>query len=104
MNYMEMNNEILNQCIRVIRNIKESPDHVVNQIIQSYEDIEESEVFRALQLEKINMDNNMLHTFTRTIKIASEIDESISECTSSEDIETLRGTINTIASFYNIQL
>lgn len=102
MNYMEMNNEILNQYSRLINTINESPDHVVNQIIRNYEPIGDSTPFQELQFEKKNMDNDMLKIFDRTISISSDIDRAISECKEHGNISGLRGIIKSIVIHYDI--
>ncbi|MEG1009174.1 MAG: hypothetical protein RSF67_05080 [Clostridia bacterium] len=104
MNYIEMNNAILNQYIRLINNINESPDHVVNQIIRNYEPIGDSTPFQELQLNKRNMDNNTLKIFDRTISISIDIDGAISECKEHGNIEGLRNIIRSIVITYDIEL
>lgn len=104
MNYMEMNNEILTQYIRLINTINESSDNVVNQIVQSYEPIGSSNQFKELQLKKMNMDNDMLKIFDRTISISNGIDEAISECKEHGNIAGLRRIIRSIVMHYNIEL
>lgn len=104
MNYMEMNNEILTQYRRLINTINESPDHVVNQIIQNYEPIGDSTLFKELQFEKRNMNNDMLSIFDRTITISNEIDKAISECREHGDVEGLRMIISEIVRHYYVEL
>ncbi|CEN26587.1 hypothetical protein [Paraclostridium sordellii] len=102
MNYMEMNNEILTQYRRLINNINESPDYVVNQIVQDYEPIGNSDTFKELQLSQRHMDNDMLSIFNRTIKISNDIDKAISECKEHCDVEGLRIIINEIVRHYHV--
>lgn len=104
MNYMEMNNKILARYIRLINTINESPNHVVNQIVRNYEPIGKSAQFKELQFEKTNMNNDMLNIFTRTIKIANDIDKAIIECRKHGDVEGLRRIIREIVIHYDIKL
>lgn len=52
MDYIEINNNVLSECVDLINNIKELPDHIINERIENYRPFIERENLKLLQLSK----------------------------------------------------